>query len=181
MRRGAASNLSKKVKDVFHFNSDNDFTSEVLAIDSFFSYLDQQIHLCIIGTRGQGCRACCVLSKQVARWLLQLNEFVILVVTLRGLGIQALLDLIAQFISEECEHLHEDLSCEEICSVETKEWCFAFDGSEVVGKELSYMIRMGPVFFCLSSPILCSNETNYETLVIGLISALRMGTRRLQV
>lgn len=55
------------------------------------------------------------MSRCVARWLLQLNEFDITVVISRGLGSQALSDVLAQFSSEECEPLHEDLSWEEIC------------------------------------------------------------------
>lgn len=51
----------------------------------------------------------------VVQWLLQLNEFDITVVTLRGS--QSLYDLLVQFFSRECKPLHKELACKEIYSV----------------------------------------------------------------
>lgn len=45
------------------------------------------------------------------------------------MGLLPLSDLLAQFLSGECEHLHEDLSYEEICFVETREWRIALGDS----------------------------------------------------
>lgn len=42
---------------------------------------------------------------------------------------QALLDLLAQFPSRECDPLDENLPYKEICSLEANEWLFAFDVS----------------------------------------------------
>lgn len=52
-----------------------------------------------------------------------------MVVTLKGMRSQTLSDLLAQFPSDEHGPLYEDLPCEEICSIKTKECSLAFDGS----------------------------------------------------
>lgn len=66
------------------------------------------------------------MSGRIARWLLQLNELNITVVTPRRLQCQALFDLLAQCSFRECDPLHDDLSSKEICSVEAKERRLAF-------------------------------------------------------
>lgn len=49
------------------------------------------------------------MSGRTARWLLQLNEFDVTIVAPKGLRSQALSDLLAKFLFEECETLHEEL------------------------------------------------------------------------
>lgn len=47
------------------------------------------------------------MSGRTARWLLQLNEFDIIVITPRWLLSQTLSDLLAQYPSRECKPLHD--------------------------------------------------------------------------
>lgn len=102
-----------------------------------------------------------------------MNEFDIAVVSLKGLCIQALSDLLEQFPSESYEPWHEDLPNEEICSVETEEWRLTFDGSSTHqggGVELKlYAPNFVEVSLAFKLEFFCTNnEAEYEALVIGL-------------
>lgn len=99
-------------------------------------------------------------------------------VTPKGLQSQALSYLLAQFSSEECEPLYENLSCEEISLWKPKNGALpstVYPFIEVMGHELSYMILMAPFFIFQARVPYFNNEVEYETLTIGLISALHMG------
>lgn len=127
-----------------------------------------------------------VMLGRTARWLLQLNEYDITVVNLKKLRNQALSDLIAQFSSGKCEPLYEELPGEEICSLETKVWRLAFDGSSThQGGDAGVVLYDAEgvnisLSFKLEFP--CSNNVaEYEALLLGLISALKLGVKKLRV
>lgn len=90
------------------------------------------------------------MSGRTARQILQLNEYDIIVIIPKKLRSQALSDLIAQFPSEKCEPPHEELSCEKLCSVDTKEWRLAFNGSSTPKKAAGEL-------FCTTQRVLVSS------------------------
>lgn len=91
-----------------------------------------------------------------------------------------------QFPSEEHEPLYKVLLGEEICFMETEEWCLAFDGLSTHwwggtwvllyasdGTNISPSFNLK--FFCTYK------DAEYEVLIIYLISILKMEIRRVWV
>lgn len=83
--------------------------------------------------------------------------------------------------------MHEELLCEEIYSTETKKWHFAFDGSSThQGGSARGVVLYDPggvnisLSFKLEFP--CSNNVvEYGALLLGLISAPKLGVQKLLV
>lgn len=126
------------------------------------------------------------MSGRTARWLLKLNEHDITVINPKKLRSQALADLIAQFLSEKCEPLYEEVPGEEICSLETKEWCLSLDGSSTYQGGDTGVVLYDPeginvsLSFKLDFP--CSNNiAKYEALLLELKSTLKLGVKKLRV
>lgn len=85
-----------------------------------------------------------------------------------------------------CEPLHEELPCEEVCSLETKEWCLTFDESSTRqgGGAGVVLYDSDGVSISLSFKLEfpCSNNVaEYEALILGLIATLKLGVKKLQV
>lgn len=106
-----------------------------------------------------------------ARWLIQLNELDITVVTPRGLRSQALSEFLTHFPSRESEHCTKTYPTK-IFSVKTGGWCIAFNVSpltKVAGRVCdvcSYGTNIS-IAFELGFP--CSNnKAEYKALIIGL-------------
>lgn len=76
---------------------------------------------------------------------------------------------------------------EEICVIETEEWCLAFEGSFTHWGErggtgvMLYAPDDIDISLTFKLKLFCTNrKVEYEALVIGLISGLKVGVRRLQ-
>lgn len=109
-----------------------------------------------------------------------MNEFDITVVAPRGLSSQSLSNLLAWLPSREHEPLHKDLSGEEIYSVKIEEWRIVFDGSSTHlegGAAVLLYASTSPISPLPSKLELSrtNNEVRYESLIIGLIFALKRG------
>ncbi|KAH7845471.1 hypothetical protein Vadar_002619 [Vaccinium darrowii] len=105
-----------------------------------------------------------MLNGRAARWLLALAEFDIECTAPRAIKCQALVDLLAQFPSGECEPLKETLGNSVGAGVTLQ--------SDSGAKEyLSYKLA----FQC------SNNEAEYEALILGLLAAREKGIKRLRI
>lgn len=97
-----------------------------------------------------------------------------------------LIKFVSQFLFGGHKPLHEELPCEEICSVETREWLIVFDGSfthrgGAAGVVLHNSDGTG-IFLSFKLDFLCSNsKAEYEAMIIAFISILHIRIRRLRV
>lgn len=99
---------------------------------------------------------------------------------------QALIDLLAQFPSKGYEPLYENLPDKEVRSADTDVWRLTINGSSTYQGGGAGVVLCAPEgtnishSFKLEFP--CTyNEAEYEAVVIGLTSALRMEIQRLLV
>lgn len=94
-----------------------------------------------------------------------------MVVNLKGVQSQALLDLLAQFPPREHELMHEDFLCEEVNIVDTNECHLAFDGSATQqgggGRSCTTKLLFP---FPSARVALLNNVVEYEALIIGLVT-----------
>lgn len=100
-----------------------------------------------------------------------------MVVTPKGIRNQAFSDLFAQFPTGEHETSHEELPCEEVCSLETKEWCFVFVCSSTHQVKGAGVVLYDPDSTNISLSFrlefhYSNNVSEYEALIIELISGL---------
>ena len=131
-----------------------------------------------------------VLSRRQAQWLLQLSEYEIITITPTAVKGQAIVDLLANFLSENSWDITDDVLGEllAVALVETvgAAWTLHFDGSSttseggariVLSKSTEETVSMS---FKLDFP--CTNNmAEYEVYLMGLAVAREIGIKRLRV
>ncbi|KAI5350543.1 hypothetical protein L3X38_003434 [Prunus dulcis] len=131
-----------------------------------------------------------VLSRCLARWLLQLSEFDITCITSKAIKGQAVIDMLALFPEVEESMLSKEVLGElpKIVAIVTKEepWTLYFDGSSTSkggGAGVVLVNRDGQaatLSFKLNFP--CTNKTaEYEAFIMGMSTAREMGVERIKI
>ena len=127
------------------------------------------------------------LIRRIAQWLVLLSQYDIGLRTSKAVKIQAIVDLLAQFLGEEESSLSKEIPSEvAVVDAPGKKWIMRFDGSTTTtsnGVGIVLSCEDGdtiPLSFKLGFS--CSNNVaEYEVYLIGLTIALSIGVKHMRV
>ncbi|XP_028112584.1 uncharacterized protein LOC114310692 [Camellia sinensis] len=128
------------------------------------------------------------LTGKVARWLLALGEFEITCVAPKAIKSQALADLLAQFPSGDYEPVNEEVRGEVHATMASEEsfWTLSFDRAAAGGKGGTGIVLTSKsgekLYLSYKLDFHCSNnETEYEALMLGLITAEKHSIKKIRI
>ena len=128
-----------------------------------------------------------LITGRIAQWLVLLSQYDIGLRTSKAVKIQAIVDLLAQFLGEEESSLSKEIPSEvAVVDAPGKKWIMRFDGSATTtsnGVGIVLSCEDGdtiPLSFKLGFS--CSNNVaEYEVYLIGLTIALSIGVKHMRV
>ena len=127
-----------------------------------------------------------VQDGQTAEWVLLLSEFDIKYVTQKSVKGRAIIDHLAHCSPKEVEEIQWDFLDEDIIGIKVESWKMYFDGAinhNESGIGVLLISPKGthiPFFNRLNFPA-TNSTTEYETCIMGLRAALRLGVKELEV
>ena len=127
-------------------------------------------------------------TSRMAQWMLILSGLGISVIHPKAQKSQALSDLLAQCPDTSDDTISEEIpgGLPEIMTCEEENWILTFDGSSTairggIGIILTDKQGRNSIHACKLSFKCTNNEAEYEALILGMMTAIKIGIKRLTI